>query len=75
MPGRNEVAATGNDSMGCGTCFHFKRTFPTSKRLESYGSCYWPLPKGVVLPSSFKRSGVEAHEGTHCRQWKMRIVT
>ena len=53
----------------CGSCTHFKRTFPNSTRLKEYGSCYWPLPKGMLLPSSIVRSGVKEHEGTFCRVW------
>ena len=53
----------------CGTCQNFKRSFPNSKRLAEHGLCYWKLPRGVVLPSSFVRRPVVDSHGTSCKQW------
>ena len=53
-----------------GTCAHFKRTFPTSERLKHYGSCKWPLPKGLELPAAWQRKAMESDWGPKCKVWK-----
>jgi hypothetical protein len=54
----------------CETCVHFKRTFPNSIRLKDYGSCHWPLPKGLKLPAAYTRHGVRELNGGKCKTWE-----
>lgn len=59
----------------CGTCAHFKRSFPNSPRLHEIGSCYWKLPKGIKLPDSWQKRGMKDSYGKDCAQWTPIAVT